>query len=638
MICLLCACCIFLQFVPVYAEDAESYPYTGFCGTYQQIFIDGKLLCESGDKLAVAGRYMAKDSDRFLPRNMADGSYAFENRKTANRFAKAEKGRQIPATIYNIYNDTNDNAFKGLNDNTQHWILEYSGEDGVFYLKNLDNKLYLGLSDDEQVISVEEPQKAKITFKAHPEDSPLCLLSKRSEYQQLNDHQRSRLEQIYESVAGDVFDQNGAYPSSFSDPMTPRKKIDSIYAKANNTNLASVLQSYLSTKTGFIASMRYVGYTISDRLPGTAGYTAKLDPPIEDATPNINNFLYTTLTVYEPDGNVDQTIGIMVQNNDIAKKNAEYFAQVIPQIPHSYRKVVRNVNIEKANGDYFNYSTSHTLGIYVPSVYTRDIMMSKVIHELGHGQDVAYGGGGGYWHWTYGGEWSEAAQEDIFTPSQYGHIDGDKWNEDFAEFCHFYFASYTNRDWQRAFEILFPNRSRLFRQMRVDSIDGLSLWEEQLGSTFGLTLDPCGGSVTPTAIQAYHGGVYGGLPIPTRTGYHFDGWYTKDNELITAETEVTETEPQTLYAHWISDLDITGTLEKKDDAFVCHVKITGEVIQGQIIAAAYSGGRLCFTEIRPYTSDTEDFTVDTEFDTLKVMLWSGLEDMKPLTDAVVITK
>lgn len=45
---------------------------------------------------------------------------------------------------------------------------------------------------------------------------------------------------------------------------------------------------------------------------------------------------------------------------------------------------------------------------------------------------------------------------------------------------------------------------------------------------------------------------YGTLPIPTRTGYTFEGWYTeKDGGIkIISDTIVTATSDQTLYAHW----------------------------------------------------------------------------------------
>ena len=48
------------------------------------------------------------------------------------------------------------------------------------------------------------------------------------------------------------------------------------------------------------------------------------------------------------------------------------------------------------------------------------------------------------------------------------------------------------------------------------------------------------------------GNPYGELCIPTRSGYHFAGWYTKldGGSKITEDTIVRVTENQTLYAHW----------------------------------------------------------------------------------------
>ena len=45
---------------------------------------------------------------------------------------------------------------------------------------------------------------------------------------------------------------------------------------------------------------------------------------------------------------------------------------------------------------------------------------------------------------------------------------------------------------------------------------------------------------------------YGELPIPTRTGYKFDGWFTQSTggNLITADSSYTNAGEYTLYAHW----------------------------------------------------------------------------------------
>lgn len=68
-----------------------------------------------------------------------------------------------------------------------------------------------------------------------------------------------------------------------------------------------------------------------------------------------------------------------------------------------------------------------------------------------------------------------------------------------------------------------------------------------------LTFDGNGGSVS--RIKPMHvnrGQKYSNLPVPTRSGYVFDGWYTsaKGGTKVTADTIVPEAGKQTLYAHW----------------------------------------------------------------------------------------
>lgn len=67
-----------------------------------------------------------------------------------------------------------------------------------------------------------------------------------------------------------------------------------------------------------------------------------------------------------------------------------------------------------------------------------------------------------------------------------------------------------------------------------------------------VTLEPNGGTVNPTTIQCTVGETYGVLPIPTRSGWRFLGWFdaqTGGNQ-IDGETLFTDTSPTTLYAHW----------------------------------------------------------------------------------------
>ena len=69
-----------------------------------------------------------------------------------------------------------------------------------------------------------------------------------------------------------------------------------------------------------------------------------------------------------------------------------------------------------------------------------------------------------------------------------------------------------------------------------------------------VTFDPNGGSVSPTSKTITKGMSYGILPIPTKTNYTFEGWYTEASggSKVTSSTTVTATANHTLYAHWTS--------------------------------------------------------------------------------------
>ena len=67
---------------------------------------------------------------------------------------------------------------------------------------------------------------------------------------------------------------------------------------------------------------------------------------------------------------------------------------------------------------------------------------------------------------------------------------------------------------------------------------------------YTITFNPNGGSVSPTTKKVVKGLKIGELPVPTREGYTFDGWYT-DSESGTKITEDTvPTGNDTYYAHW----------------------------------------------------------------------------------------
>ena len=83
-----------------------------------------------------------------------------------------------------------------------------------------------------------------------------------------------------------------------------------------------------------------------------------------------------------------------------------------------------------------------------------------------------------------------------------------------------------------------------------------------------LTFDLNGGSASRSNIEPMHvnrGSAYGGLPVPVRSGYVFDGWFTEETggTRVTEDTIVPNAGKQTLYAHW-REKTYTVTLELSD--------------------------------------------------------------------------
>lgn len=93
----------------------------------------------------------------------------------------------------------------------------------------------------------------------------------------------------------------------------------------------------------------------------------------------------------------------------------------------------------------------------------------------------------------------------------------------------------------------------------------LESYHHQLETTFTLSKKSCtttktvrlnanGGKVSPASKVVTCGSTYGTLPTPTRTGYEFDGWYTRESSgtKVDKNTSVGTNPPTTLYAHWIA--------------------------------------------------------------------------------------
>lgn len=84
--------------------------------------------------------------------------------------------------------------------------------------------------------------------------------------------------------------------------------------------------------------------------------------------------------------------------------------------------------------------------------------------------------------------------------------------------------------------------------------DGVTLtarWGQE-DSTFTITLNANGGKVEPSALAVVYGQAVGTLPVPTREGYTFGGWYDKDGNRYDASSVYSVKGDTTLTARWIN--------------------------------------------------------------------------------------
>ena len=159
-----------------------SVVYRGFAGRYQHIFVNGQKIREKDGKIIADENDQSDMSDQFLPRDMGDGSYAFEPRSSnqsykerqlyqywddyendwayeyremdawngfTRRIAAAAEGEPLPSAKYQFANKTLEAnpLYEGMNDDTQHWIREksedYTEREPSYYLRSLQNDLYM---------------------------------------------------------------------------------------------------------------------------------------------------------------------------------------------------------------------------------------------------------------------------------------------------------------------------------------------------------------------------------------------------------------------------------------------------------------------------------------------------------------
>ncbi|MCH5186864.1 MAG: hypothetical protein J1F63_00570 [Oscillospiraceae bacterium] len=449
--------------VPVDPSEVE---YKGFAGLYYGITVNDKYIRGNSGRISADYNSVRDTSAQFLPRDMADGTFALLCRSSNRRITTADQGSQLPSGDY-AYNDL-----------TQHWYLEesenYSPEHLSYYMRSADNDVYIGLSGS-YLAAVAEANKVELVFNPLYDESPLYLASRTSAYAMLTEAQRKRIETIYETVAGDVFDR---YSNNIvGAEWTARKRLDNIFntkilpGDLSVTAQYNSLNNFFNTTDGYLVTNTDL-YPPSANLPETEGVTCATDDGVYGSYDfwrgtMLNGTRYT-LRIYNKDGSLQQSMDLYVEDHNDARTNAENFKKAVVQIPYSYRRYIRSVKIRVDTANSFNCGTSD---LYIRVQGTRDVNTIKnlISHEFSHSVDMSNG------NWSHGGGWANAMANDMIMVSQYANTS--KY-EDFAEFGRLYFVCYNNRDRQKALQLLFPERYASYWRLRHQRLDGFELWED----------------------------------------------------------------------------------------------------------------------------------------------------------------
>ena len=81
-----------------------------------------------------------------------------------------------------------------------------------------------------------------------------------------------------------------------------------------------------------------------------------------------------------------------------------------------------------------------------------------------------------------------------------------------------------------------------------------AVWEDIPVTTYTVTFNANGGSVTPAGAEAGEDGKPESLPTPTREGYTFDGWFTAADGGEKVTTDTVFEQNTTIYAHWTQNV------------------------------------------------------------------------------------
>lgn len=106
--------------------------------------------------------------------------------------------------------------------------------------------------------------------------------------------------------------------------------------------------------------------------------------------------------------------------------------------------------------------------------------------------------------------------------------------------------------------------TKITADTKVSITENQTLYAQWSANKYTVSFNGNGGTTSSKSKEVTYDAMYGELPSVEQKGYTFTGWYTSANggTKITADTKVSITENQTLYAHW-EKINVVG--DSNDD-------------------------------------------------------------------------
>ena len=174
----------------------------------------------------------------------------------------------------------------------------------------------------------------------------------------------------------------------------------------------------------------------------------------------------------------------------------------------------------------------------------------------------------------------------------------------------------------------------------------MALYAKWTAAQYTVTFDANHGTLTGSDTKKItYDSTYGELPVPTRTGYVFDGWYTQADggDKVEAATPVTATADLTLYAHWTASAvsyTVKHLQQNVEDHGYTEVTDDRETLSGpsgqptQAQARTYTGFRAQAVTQQPIAADGTT-VVEIKYDRLTYTVTWMNGDTELETDTAV---